>query len=64
VDLTTEKELLGFIKDISYDYKKQPALGLQAIRILMKGKQSEEDYRTVWLKWREQKGLKEIAHEV
>ena len=64
MDSATEKELLGFIRDISYDYKTKPGLGLQAIRILMKGKQAEETYREVWMKWREQKGLKEIAHEV
>lgn len=70
MDITQQKELVrllksvqaleeykGFVTDICYDYKDQSDLGLMAIRVLSKGRQTEEVFREVWLKWRDNKGL-------
>ena len=60
------KELLGFIVDISYDYHCedreacQAQVGLGAIRVLCKGKQTEEEFKKVWEKWRENNGIPEV----
>ena len=57
------KELLGFIVDISYDYHCedreacQAQVGLGAIRVLCKGKQTEEEFKKMWEKWREHMGV-------
>ena len=52
------KELKQFIVDICFDYTcKDPDcsanVGLSAIRVLCKGKQSEEEFKKVWEQWRE-----------
>ena len=61
MDLEKELEVLreykGFVTDICYDYKDQPSLGLMAIKVLSKGRQTEEVFREVWLKWRDNKEL-------
>lgn len=56
------KELKQFIVDICFDYTcKDPNcsanVGLSAIRVLYKGKQSEEEFKKVWEKWRENVGV-------
>jgi len=67
MDLTREntalKEFKGFVVDICYDYKEQPELGLQAIRILAKGKQTEEEFQRVWVRWREKRGFSVFVKE-
>ena len=67
MDINKEVELLrefnNFVTDISFDYDDpvesdcHSFLGLAAIRVLAKGKQSEEEFRKVWLKWKENIGL-------
>ena len=51
------EEYKGFVTDICYDYKDQPEIGLMAIKVLSKGRQSPEVFREVWMKWRDNKGL-------
>ena len=47
------KEYKNFVTDICFDYKNNPSIGLMAIKVLSKGRMNEEDFREVWLKWRE-----------
>ena len=61
--LETFKELKQFIIDICFDYTcKDPGcsadIGLSAIRVLCKGKQTEEEFRKIWVKWRERVEIK------
>ena len=56
--LETLRELKQFIVDICFDYTcKDPGcsanVGLSAIRVLCKGKQSEEEFKKVWERWRD-----------
>lgn len=50
------EEYKSFVTDICFDYKNQPDIGLMAIRVLSKGRQDEETFRGIWLKWRESMG--------
>ena len=57
-ELEALRELRQFAIDICFDYTcKDPGcsanVGLSAIRVLWKGKQSEEEFRKIWIKWRE-----------
>ena len=58
--LETFRELRQFIIDICYDYQCkdgeacQAQVGLGAIRVLCKGRQTEEEFKKVWKKWREE----------
>lgn len=56
-ELERLKEYKSFVTDICFDYQKQPALGLLAIRVLSKELATEKEFRGVWLRWREQMGL-------
>ena len=56
------RELKQFIVDICFDYKCRECLdppectasiGLSAVRVLCRGKQTEEEFKKVWKKWRE-----------
>ena len=47
------EEYKNFVTDICFDYKRQPEIGLMAIRVLSKGRLDEGAFREVWLKWRE-----------
>lgn len=47
------EEYKNFVTDICFDYKDKPEIGLMAIRVLSKGKQDEETFTRVWMKWRE-----------
>lgn len=47
------EEYMSFVTDICFDYKSQPEIGLMAIRVLSKGRQDEETFKGVWLRWRE-----------
>ncbi len=62
------EEYKKFVTDICFDYKNNPEIGLMAIKVLSKGRMNEEDFREVWLKWRENIGLsapgKEEKNEV
>ena len=66
MDLKKEVEVLrefkSFVTDICFDYQchepnNQADVGLSAIRVLAKGKQSEEEFEKGWRKWRENMGL-------
>lgn len=51
-------EYRHFVTDISFEYNcRDPAgqaeMGLTAIRILSKGKLSEERFKSIWLLWKE-----------
>jgi len=50
------EEYMSFVTDICFDYKRQPEIGLMAIRVLSKGKQDEETFKGVWMRWRAAKG--------
>ena len=62
VHLDKLRELRQFVIDICFDYTcKNPRcsadIGLSAIRVLCKGKQSEEEFKKVWEKWKEKVGV-------
>ncbi len=55
------EDVTDFVVDICFDYACQDEgckanLGLSAIRILLKGKKTEQEFKDVWLKWREMMG--------
>ena len=51
------EEYKAFVTDICFDYHTNPGIGLMAIRVLSKGKQDEETFKGVWMKWRESMGV-------
>ena len=59
-ELEVLREFKNFVTDISFDYQcrdpeNKADVGLSAIRVLAKGKQSEEEFEKVWRKWRVEK---------
>ncbi len=61
-ELELLREFKNFVTDICFDYqchdpRNQADIGLSAIRVLAKGKQSEEEFEKVWRKWCDSKSV-------